>query len=64
MTKVTAKECYINKADGSSDLTLTFILADNQELRLQVSRDLAHDMQLKIFQALDTLGVYRPKDVH
>ena len=63
MTKLTAKEFYAGKTDGSSDLALTFITEDHQEIRLHVSRDLAHDMHIKLFQALDTLGIYK-RELH
>jgi len=63
MTKLIAKEFYAGKIEGSSDLSLTFITEDNKEIRLQISRSLAHDMHIKLFQALDTLGIYK-RDVH
>lgn len=64
MTKKTAKEFYTGKTEGSSDLSVTFILEDDKELRLQISRDVAINMIETLYLALDTKGLHRPRDVH
>ena len=63
-SKNTVKEFYAGKGTGGSALSLTLILEDNKELRLQISRDMAHNMLETLYLALDTKGIHRPRDLH
>jgi hypothetical protein len=58
------KEFYTGKSDSGSGLSLTFILEDNKELRLQVSRDIAINLIETLYLSLDTKGIHRPKDLN
>ena len=58
------KEFYAGKGDKGSNLSLTLILEDNEEIKLQISRDMAHNMLETLYLSLDTMGIHRPKDVH
>jgi len=66
VSKNIVKEFYAGKTEGSSDLSVVFILEDNKELRLQIPREVTINMNETIFLALDTKGLYRPrpKDTH
>lgn len=62
--KNSVKEFYTGKTKDSSDLSLTLILEDNKEIRLQISRDIAINMIETLYLTLDTKGLHRPKDIH
>ena len=64
MTKNTAKEFYAGKNDSGSGLSVMFVLEDNKEIRLKVSRDVAVNMIETLYLALDTKGLHSPRDVH
>ena len=64
MTKNIAKEFYAGKNDSGSGLSVMFVLEDNKEIRLKVSRDMAVNMIETLYLALDTKGLHRPRDVH
>ena len=66
MTKNIAKEFYAGKNDKGSGLSVMFILEDNKEIRLKVSRDIAIGMIEQIYLALDDKGLLRKpsKDMH
>lgn len=59
-----AKEFYTGKSDSGSGLSVTFIVEDNKEIRLQISRDMAINVIETLYLALDTKKLHRPKDVH
>jgi len=61
----TVKEFYASKNDKGIGLSVMFILEDNKEVRLKVSRDIAINMIETLYLALDTKGLIRKaKDVH
>ena len=66
MVENTAKEFYAAKNDKGTGLSVMFVLEDNKEIRLKVSRDVAVGMIEALYLALDTKGVLHKsnKDVH
>jgi hypothetical protein len=65
MTQNTAKEFYAGKNDKGSGLSLMFVLEDNKEIRIKVSRDVAIGMIEAIYLALDNKGLLKnPREIH
>ncbi len=66
MTENTAKEFYAGKNDKGGGLSVMFVLDDNKEIRLKISRDVAIGMIEKLYIALDDKGLLKKshQDIH
>ena len=66
MTKNIVQEFYAGKSEKGKGMSIMFVIEDNKEIRLKISRDIAHDMIVKLYTALDEKGMLKNinKDMH